>query len=329
MRVAVRPGVRLLAFTAALLSLGLPVGVATAQGYPIKPIHIVIPFAPGGAVDIVGRTVGEKLGSQLGETVIVDNRPGANANIGAAAVAKAAPDGYTLLVGANGLATNMTLYRTLPFNTLKDFAPISLIGNAPLVLVSATDSPIKSLKDLLATGRADKSALTYGSAGNGSSGHLAGALLESVGRFEALHVPYKGGAPALVDLIAGRISFMLLNPLEVLPHLQSGRLRALAVSSSQRLALLPDVPTMSEAGLPGFEAGVWWAMLAPAGTPRDVVMKLNAETQKVLADANVRQHLMSLGAIVTPSTPEQLAAFLQAEVSKWSRVIKAANIEVE
>jgi tripartite-type tricarboxylate transporter receptor subunit TctC len=320
---------RSLAVAAAMLSLGLLSGLASAQKYPSQPIHIVIPFSAGGAVDTVGRTLGERLGTQLGQPIVIDNRPGASANIGAEAVAKAAPDGYTLLVGANGLATNMTLFKSLPFNTLKDFAPISMIGNAPLVLVTAAKSPYKSLNDLLAAGRADRTALTYGSAGNGSSGHLAGALLESVGKVTALHVPYKGGAPALVDLIAGRTSFMLLNPLEVLPHVQSGRLRALAVSSPQRIALLPNVPTMSEAGLPGFEANVWWALLAPAGTPHDVIAKLNAETQKALADPAARERLLRLGAIVTPSTPEQLAAFLHSEVTKWARVIKAANVEAE
>ncbi|MEO8921744.1 MAG: tripartite tricarboxylate transporter substrate binding protein [Caldimonas sp.] len=320
---------RTLAFAAALFVPALMPVLADAQSYPSRPIHLVVPFSAGGAVDTVGRTLGEKLATELGQTVIIENKPGASANIGADFVAKAAPDGYTLLLGANGLATNMSLFHTLPFNTLKDFAPISLVGNAPLVLVVPADSPIKSLHDLLAKGRADKTALSYGSAGNGSSGHLASALLESVGKFQALHVPYKGGAPALVDLMAGRISFMLLNPLEVAPHLKSGRLRALAVSSTQRLPILPDVPTMAEAGLPGFEAGVWWALVAPAGTPHEVIEKLSAATQKALADPAVRQRLTALGAIVTPSTPEQLAAFLQAEVTKWARVIKAADITVE
>jgi tripartite-type tricarboxylate transporter receptor subunit TctC len=304
-------------------------GTASAQKYPSQPIHLVVPFSAGGAVDTVGRTLGERLSTQMGVAVVVDNKPGASADLGAEYVARAAPDGYTLLVGANGLATNMTLFKSLSFNTLKDFAPVALLGNAPLVLVTASNSPYNSLADLLAAGRADKAALTYGSAGNGSSGHLAGALLESVGKFQALHVPYKGGAPALVDLIAGRISFMLLNPLEVAAHVQSGRLRALAVSSPQRIAMMPTVPTMAEAGLPGFEASVWWALVAPAATPKDVIAKLNAEVQKALADPVAREHLMALGAIVTPSTSEQLAAFLQSEVARWSKVIKDAHIEAE
>ena len=302
---------------------------AHGQAYPTKPIHLVIPFTAGGAVDTVGRTLGERLSAQLGQPVIVDNKPGASANIGADYVAKAPADGYTLLVGANGLATNVSLFAKLSFSPTKDLTPVALLGNAPLVLVTAADSPLKSLAQLIAAGKADPNALTYASAGNGSSGHLAGALLTSVGKFQALHVPYKGGAPALIDLIAGRVSFMLLNPLEVLPQVKSGKLRALAVSGAKRTPLLPDVPTVAEAGLPGFEAGVWWALMAPAGTPKAVVDKLNAETLKALADPTARERLESLGAVITPSSPAQLEAFLHGEIAKWGQVIKAANIQVE
>ena len=288
-----------------------------------------MPFSAGGAVDIVARVLGERLQAQTGQSVIVDNRPGASANLGARAVVQAAPDGYTLLVGANGLATNMTLFAPPPFDTMKDLAPISLLGNAPLVLVVAPDSKIASLRDLIAAGKADRNALTYASAGNGSSGHLAGALLASSAGFEALHVPYKGGAPALVDLMGGRITFMLLNPLEVASQVKSGKLRALAVSGTKRIALLPDVPTVAEAGLPGFEAGVWWALMAPAGTPRDIVAKLDAETRKALADPGARERLEALGAVVTTSTPDELSAFLRSEIAKWGQVIRASNIHIE
>jgi tripartite-type tricarboxylate transporter receptor subunit TctC len=313
-----------------LLALGiaaLPLMASAQAAWPSKPIRIIVPFAAGGAVDTVGRTLGERLSVQLGQPVLIENKPGANANIGADAVAKAAPDGYTLLVAANGLATNMTLYPKLPFNTMRDFAPISRLGYAPLVLVSATATAPKSLQELIASGRANPGKLSYGSAGNGTSGHLAGELLASAAKFQALHVPYKGGAPALVDLIAGRTSFMLLNPLEVLPHIQSQRLKAVAVTGSQRIGMLPDVPTMAEAGLPGYEATVWWGLLAPAQTPRDVVARLNAETLKALADPGVRERLTALGAVITPSSPEQFTAFLQTEIDKWAGVIKAANIQ--
>ncbi len=306
-----------------------PFALFAADAYPSKPIHLVVPFTPGGAVDTVGRTLGERLSAQMGQPVIVDNKAGASANIGADYVAKAAPDGYTLLVGANGLATNPSLFAKLSFDPQRDLTPVALLGNPVLVLVTAADSPLKSVQQLIATGRADPKALTYASAGNGSSGHLAGALLVSVGKFEALHVPYKGGGPALIDLIAGRVSYMLLNPLEVLPQVRSGKLRALAVSSAKRSPLLPEVPTMAEAGLPGFEAGVWWALMAPAGTPKDIVAKLNAETLKALADPTAKSRLEALGAAVTPSSPEQLGAFLHGETAKWAQVIKAANIQAE
>ena len=304
--------------------------LALAQApYPSKPIRLVVPFAAGGAVDTVGRVVGERLSTQMGQPVIVDNRPGANANIGTENVARSAPDGYSLLVAANGVVTNNTLYPKLSFNGLRDFVDVARLGYAPLVLVVPASAPYKSVPELLAAARAKPGDMSYGSAGNGSSGHLAGALLASVGKFDALHVAYKGGSPALVDLIAGRTSFMLLNPLEVLPHIQSGRLRALAVSGAQRAPMLPNVPTMAEAGLPNFDASVWWTLLAPAGTAPEVVAKLNAETRKALADAGTREKLGALGAVITPSSPQEAAAFLKSESAKWEQVIRAADIKAD
>ncbi|WP_398499267.1 Bug family tripartite tricarboxylate transporter substrate binding protein [Variovorax sp.] len=304
--------------------------LALAQApYPSKPIRLVVPFAAGGAVDTVGRVVGERLSTQMGQPVIVDNRPGANANIGTENVARSAPDGYSLLVAANGVVTNNTLYPKLSFNGLRDFVAVARLGYAPLVLVVPASAPYKSVPELLAAARAKPGDMSYGSAGNGSSGHLAGALLASVGKFDALHVAYKGGSPALVDLIAGRTSFMLLNPLEVLPHIQSGRLRALAVSGAQRAPMLPNVPTMAEAGLPNFDASVWWTLLAPAGTAPEVVAKLNAETRKALADAGTREKLGALGAVITPSSPQEAAAFLKSESAKWEQVIRAADIKAD
>ncbi|MEO7129602.1 MAG: tripartite tricarboxylate transporter substrate binding protein [Rhodoferax sp.] len=314
-----------------LLAFGFTISLSAfaQQGYPSRPLRLIVPFAAGGAVDTVARVLGARLSTELGQPVLVENKPGANGNIGADAVAKGAPDGYTLLVAANGLATNMTLYSKLPFNTLRDFAPISRLGYAPLVLVTAPSEPFKTTQELLAWGEKHPGQLTYGSAGNGSSGHLAGALLVSTAHISALHVPYKGGAPALVDLIAGRTSFMLLNPLEVLPHVKSGRLRALGVSEDKRIALLPDVPTLAESGLPGYQASVWWGLLAPAGTPREIVDRLNAETVKALDDPTVRERLTSLGAVITPSTPDQFRTFLHSEIDKWASVIKAAHIQVD
>lgn len=304
--------------------------LALAQApYPSKAIRLVVPFAAGGAVDTVGRVVGERLSTQMGQPVIVDNRPGANANIGTENVARSAPDGYSLLVAANGVVTNNTLYPKLSFNGLRDFVAVARLGYAPLVLVVPASAPYKTVPELLAAARAKPGDMSYGSAGNGSSGHLAGALLASVGKFDALHVAYKGGSPALVDLIAGRTSFMLLNPLEVLPHIQSGRLRALAVGGAQRAPMLPNVPTMAEAGLPNFDASVWWTLLAPAGTAPEVVAKLNAETRKALADAGTREKLGALGAVITPSSPQEAAAFLKSESAKWEQVIRAADIKAD
>ncbi len=316
---------RAVLFLAALFSSAL----AAAQGYPAKPVHVVVPFAPGGAVDTVARIVGQQLAGQLGSPVVVENKPGADANIGAAYVAKAAPDGYTLLLGANGLATNVTLFKNLPFDTLRDFAPVARVGYAPLVLVVPAASPYRSLRDLIEAGKKDAKKLTYGSAGTGGSGHLASELLKAKAGFEALHVPYKGGAPALTDLVGERLSFMLINPLEAVPHVKAGRLRALAVSSDKRLGLLAGVPTFAEAGLPGYEASVWWGFVAPAGTPRDIVRRLSDETLSALQDPGVRAKLEALGAVVAPQDSAAFGKFLAQEIGTWAGVIRKAGIRVE
>jgi len=299
---------------------------AHAQVYPDRPIRIVVPYAAGGAVDIVARSVGQPLGEALKQPVIVDNRPGASANIGMEMVAKAKPDGYTLLMASNGIATNMALFPNLAFDGQRGFAPVAKIGYAPLVIVVPASSPAKSLKDLIAMAKAEPGKLTYASAGNGSSGHLAGELLKSTAKIDVLHVPYKGGAPAITDLLGDRISFMPINPVEVLAHIRAGRLRALAVASDKRFPLLPEVPTASEAGLPGYEATVWWGLVAPAATPQPIVRQLNAEINKALADSSVAGKLNELGVILTPGSPEQFAAFVKSQTELWSGVIRAAGI---
>ena len=300
---------------------------AHAQPYPSHPIKIVVPYAAGGAVDIVARTVGQPLSEGLKQPVIVDNRPGASANIGMEAVAKAAPGGYTLLLASNGIATNMALFPNLPFDGRRDFVPIEKIGYAPLVIVVPASSPVKSLQDLIATAKAEPGKLTYASAGNGSSGHLAGELLKSTAKIDVLHVPYKGGAPAITDLLGERITFMPINPVEVIAHIRAGRLRALAVASNQRFPLLPDAPTAAEAGIPGYEASVWWGLVAPAKTPPEVIRRLNSETTKALTNPAIENKLTELGVVVTPGTPGQFAAFLKAQTELWSEVIKAARIQ--
>src|SRR5229473_6410499 len=291
---------------------------ANAQTYPSKPIRIIVPYAAGGAVDIIARIIGQPLSEQLKQPVIVDNRPGASANIGMELVAKAAPDGYVLLMASNGIATNMALFPTITFNVRRDFAPIARIGFAPLVIVVPASSPAKSLRDLIAAAKAEPGKLTYASAGNGSSGHLAGELLKSSAKIDVLHVPYKGGAPAITDLLGERISFMPINSVEVIPHIRSARLRALAVGSDKRVALLPDVPTVAEAALPGFEATVWWGLVAPAGTPPEILATLNADTNKALGDPAIVNKLAELGVVISAGTPDQFARFIQAQTELWS-----------
>jgi tripartite-type tricarboxylate transporter receptor subunit TctC len=312
---------------ALLSAASLAPSAVQAQAYPARPIKIIVPYAAGGAVDIVARTIGEPLSQALKQAVIVDNRPGASANIGMEMAAKAAPDGYVLLMASNGIATNTALFPNLTFDGQRDFAPVARIGYAPLVIVVPASSPAKSLKDLLAMAKAEPGKLTYASAGNGSSGHLAGELLKSAASIDVLHVPYKGGAPAITDLLGERISFMPINPVEVIAHIRAGRLRALAVASDKRFSLLPDVPTAAEAGLAGYEASVWWGLVAPAKTPHEIVLELNAETNKALANPAMADKLSGLGVIVTPGTPDQFAAFIKSQTELWSGVIHSAGIK--
>jgi len=301
-------------------------GTAFAQAWPARPIHLVVPYAPGGAVDTVSRLVGARIAERLGQPVVVDNRPGAATNIGMQAVAKAPPDGYTLLTASPSLATNGALFANLPFDPARDFTPVAKIGYAPLVVVVPASSPYSSFAQLLAAGKGAPGKLIYGSAGNGSSGHLAGELMASAAGVEMLHVPYKGGAQALTDLIGERLTFMPLNPVEVVGHVRGGRLRALAVASARRLALFPDVPTAGEAGLPGFEASVWWGLIGPAHLPADVVERLNAATQAALAEPATREKLGELGAVIDGGSAGAFGEFVKSETTRWSRVIRAANI---
>jgi tripartite-type tricarboxylate transporter receptor subunit TctC len=310
-----------------LLGAVLAASTAHAQPYPSRPLKIIVPYAAGGAVDIVGRNIGQPLAEALKQPVIIDNRPGASANIGMELVAKAPPDGYTLLMASNGIATNMALFPHLTFDAQRDFAPVAKIGYAPLVIVVPAASPAKSLKDLIAMAKAEPGKLAYASAGNGSSGHLAGELLKSMAKIDVLHVPYKGGAPAITDLLGERISFMPINPVEVIAHIRGGRLRALAVASDKRFPLLADVPTAAEAGLPGYEASVWWGLVAPANTPVEIIRQLNVETNKALANPAIANKLAELGVVVTPGTSDQFTAFIKTQTELWSSVIRSAGIQ--
>jgi len=302
---------------------------AAAQRYPDRPIRIVVAFAPGGAVDIVTRTVGQKIGEQVGQPVVVDNRPGGNANIGATMVARATPDGYTLLTASGANVVNMTLFPDLPYDALRDFAPISQIGFGPQVVIVNTSLPVKSVSDLLALARAKPGQLSYASGGVGTSQHLTGELFKSVGQVDILHVPYKGGAPALVDIIGGRVAFMFINTLEALPHAKAGKVRILAIANAKRSAVFPDTPTFAESGMPNFESVTWWGLVAPAGTPKAVIARLHAETVKALGTPEVKERFAALGAEILASTPEQFGAFMRAEAKKWGTVIKSTGIKAE
>ena len=310
-------------FGALLLSFA---ACAAHAQFPQKPIHIVVPFAAGGAVDVIARVIGDQVSRQVGQPVIVDNKAGANGNIATDFVAKAPPDGYTVLIAANGLATNPALFADLPYNVQRDLAPVAYVGYAPLVLVAPESFKPQTLAQLISEAKANPGKLNYASAGTGSSQHLAVEMLKSSAGFEATHIPYKGGAPAIVDMLGGRVDFMMLNPLEALPHLKAGRLHALAVGGAQRLPLLPDVPTAAESGVPGYEATTWWAFVAPAKTPREVVAKLNAEINAALAEPAVKKKLEDMGAIVATGSPEQLDRFIRGETEKWGALIRKANI---
>ena len=318
---------RALRRAAAALAAAVPL-LAAAQSFPSRPLHIVVPFAPGGAVDTVARIVGAQLSEQVHQPVIVEDKPGGQANIGAELVANSAPDGYTMLLGANGLATNPTLMH-MSFDPLQAFAAVARVGYAPLVLVVPEKSPAKSAAELVAYIKQHPGRTNYGSSAVGGSGHLASELFKVKTGTDTQHVPYKGGAPALTDLIAGRLDYMLINPLEAAPHVKVGRLRALCVSAPKRIDTLPGVPTCDEAGVKGFEASVWWGFVVPAATPRDVVARLGAEVLKALEQPDVKSKLVNLGAVVDPQDPAGFGAFLRSETQTWAEVIRKAGIKAE
>jgi len=302
---------------------------AAAQSFPVGPVKIIVPFQAGGLTDILARTVGTGMAEGLGVSVIVENRPGASGNIGADAVAKSPPNGQTLLMGSIGTnAVNQLLFSKMPYDTERDFAPITLVASGTLLLVINPAVPAKDLKELLALARTRPGTLTYASGGSGASQHLAGELLKWMAKVDIVHVPYKGIAQGVTDLVGGQVS-MTFDLATVLPYVKDGRLRAIAVANGARSSALPDVPTIAEAGVPGYEASAWYGLFAPAGTPRETVGRLNAEAVKVLRRPEVRQRLIGMGAEPAGGTPEEFAAYIASEIKKWSKVIEAAKIRLD
>jgi tripartite-type tricarboxylate transporter receptor subunit TctC len=304
--------------------------LAQAQSYPAKPIHLIVPFPPGGGNDTVARAIAQQIGPDLGQPVVVDNRPGAGGSVGAELAAKSPPDGYTLfLAGVGSHAVNPNLHSRLPYDPVRDFAPITLVASAPSVLVVNPAVPARSVAELTAYARANPGKLNYASNGQGSAAQLAAAMYESMAGVKMVHVPYKGIAPALTDLLSGEVQLMFGTVVALVPHIQAGKLRALAVTSRSRSALLPEVPTLAESGLPDYEAGSWYGIMAPAGTPRDVVERLHAAIVKALAQPEVAKRLAAEGAIVIGSTPAAFGAHIKAELARVAAVVRAAGIRIE
>ena len=302
---------------------------SSGQAFPTRPIRLISPFAPGGGNDIISRTLGAAVSKGLGQSIVVDNRPGANTIVAMEILARATPDGYTLLTTSSSQATNATLYTKLPYDSIKDFAPVSRIGVSPLIVAVNPSLPIHSVRDLIAAAKAKPGGIMYPSAGTGNSTHLAGELFAVMAGVTLTHVPYKGSGPGIVDLIAGRLQALFSTAPSVLPHSKAGRLRALAVTSSARSALVPQLPTVAESGIPGYEASSWYGIIAPAGTPRAVITRLNREITAVLATPEFREQLMSAGADPAPNTPEQFAALITSEIAKWAKVIKLSGAKAE
>ena len=298
-----------------------------AQTYPSKPIKVVVGYAPGGAVDIVARTVGQSLSSSMGQPVVVENKPGAGTNIAVKSVIAADPDGYTLMMAANALAANMSLYKPAPFDAERDLVPVSMIGRVPVVIATGAQSGIGSLAKLLEMGKNKATPLSFASPGNGSTPHMAVELFARAAGISLQHVPYRGGSPAITDTIGGQVPLVAVNALEVLPHARSGKLKVLAVLSANRTSNFPDVPTIAESGFPGFEASVWYGLVAPAATPKPIAQKLHAEVQKALQGQEVRERMTSVGGEVVPASAEQFGALIRSERLRYEKLVREANIQ--
>jgi len=310
------------------LLLALFTAVAAAQSYPTKPVRLIIPFPPGGSNDVVGRMIAFQLAERLGRQVVADNQGGAGGIIGTDAAAKAAPDGHTLLLISVAYAFGASMYK-LPYDPATAFAPVALLGTGPVVLAVTAKLPVNSLKELIALAREKPGELNYASAGVGSFQHLASSLFKLQSGLDIVHIPFKGGGPAMMDVIAGNTQIAIGSLIQTLPHIRSGRLKPLAVGSAARVPALPDVPTISEAGVPGYEATNWWGIVAPAGTPRPVIERLHKELSVILASAETKKRFESEGGEAAQMTPEEFGRFIAAEMMKWARVVKEAGIRAE
>ena len=323
-----RPRLGCVALAAAALA-GAVAGASAQSTYPNRPIRLIVPFPPAGAADILSRTIGPKLGEALGQQVVIDNRTGAGGNIAADLVAKAPPDGYTLLMGFVGThGINTTLYSKLPYDAVKDFAPVTLTAASTLILVSHPSLPVKSIKELIALAKAKPGQLNFASPGSGTPQHLGGELLKRMAGVDMLHIPYKGAGPILADLLGGQVAMGYISMPAALPHIKSGKLRALGVTSSKRSAVAPDVPAIAES-LPGYEVENWYGVLAPAGTPKEIVDRLNGAIAKSLQLPDVKDRLAGQGFETLSSTPEQFAAYIKSEIVKWAQVIKDSGARVD
>lgn len=303
---------------------------ATAQTYPTRSIRLIVPFPAGGGVDYIGRIAGRGLSERLGQQVVVDNRPGANAIVGLEALKSSPPDGYTIAAASAGpLAVNPFIYKKLPHDTLKDFTQIANMVNFPLLLVTHPSLPVKNVKELIALARARPGEVSYASPGSGNSSHLAGELFNAMAKVKILHVPYKGMAPAVVSAVSGEAQLIYASIPPILPHVRSGRVKALGVGNAQRVPSLPEIPTIAESGLPGFEAYAWAGMIGPANMPRDIVMRLNTAIVDTLKQKDIIDRMLAEGTVPTPSSPEEFVAYMKAELKKWGEVVKVAGIKPE
>ncbi|MFL6566736.1 MAG: tripartite tricarboxylate transporter substrate binding protein [Burkholderiales bacterium] len=303
---------------------------ALAQTFPEKPIRFVVGFTPGGPSDILARALGQKLGERWNQQVVIENRPGAGGNVAAEAVARSAPDGYTWLLGNNSiLATNQSLYRSLGYDPVRDFAPVSLVAVQPNILVVNPQLPVKSVMELISFAREHPGKLNYASSGSGAAAHLAAELFKTMAGIELVHIPYKGAQPALTDVIAGQVQVMFATSASVIPFIHAGKLRALAVTTARRSASVPDLPTVAEAGLPGFEAVTWHGVVVPAATPAPLVERLNRDIVGALAQPDLRERLAGLGAEVQAGTPREFADYIASEIPKWSKVVRDSGAKIE